>query len=732
MHKILMTLMGLEIGGAETHVVELAIQLKKEGYDVAVASNGGVYVSELEENGIPHYNVPLHNKMPQNVLKAYFVLKKLIKKEKFDIVHAHARIPAYICGLLQKKLKFRFITTAHGVFRVNFLLKRLTNWGERTVAVSEDIKEYLVKNYKMPEDKIFVTINGINTEKFSKDTDASDLIKEFELDPKLRRIVHVSRMETDRSSVAFMLIDAIVKMNLPNWQAIIVGSGNDLERLQAYAIEANKKLKRRAVVVTGGRTDVNKCIALGDVFVGVSRAALEAMAESKPVIIAGSDGYIGICNSENMEMAVQTNFCARGCQESSSDLLIKDLKKVFKSDLDVMGEFGRQVILDNYSVNHMFDDYIKAYDALMSEGRNMRVLISGYYGFRNTGDDSLLKVIIESLRHVSPNFDITVLSHRPRETRRIYGVKSINRRNPISIFFRMIKGGLLINGGGSLLQDVTSTKSLVYYLTVMRMAKFCGMKVMVYANGIGPIRNTKNKRRVKSALQLVDAITLRDGVSFKELEELHIRRDKMQVTADPAFALEAVPEERVSEIFKAEGIAEDKEYFALSVRESAENCMDFVERVASICDYAYEKYGLNPLIISMQPKDKGISGRIKRMMKYNAAELNGSYNAVEILGVISRTKLVIGMRLHTLIYAATCGVPMLGLSYDPKVDAVLEVLGQDYGVAVSDLNMEILKSHIDEIMARSAEISRKLILIKEDMCEEIKKDAEIARELLCQ
>ena len=687
-------------------------------------------MEELLQHGITHYNVPLHNKKPHNAIKSYFLLKKIIKKEKFDIVHAHARIPAYICGKLQKKLKFRFITSAHWVFRTNFWLKRMTNWGERTVAVSEDIKQYLIDNYGYPADNIHVTINGIDTEKFSKNNDSGNLEEELELQKGPRRIVYVSRMDTDRSAVAFMLVDAMLKMDNPDLQAIIVGGGNDLERLQETAVEANKKLGRRAIVVTGGRTDINKCIALGEVFVGVSRAALEAMAACKPVIIAGNEGYIGICNQENMEISIKTNFCCRGCQESSSDLLIRDLETILNGDMDAMGEFGRQVILDNYSVKRMAGDYITAYQALMSKGRNMRVMISGYYGFRNTGDDSLLKVIIENLQQVSPKFDITVLSQKPRETRKIYGVKSINRRNPFRVLFNMLKGGLLINGGGSLLQDVTSTKSLLYYLAIMRMAKACGMKVMVYANGIGPIRNEKNKKRVKSTLQLVDAITLRDVMSFRELEDLHIRRDKMQVTADPAFALEAVPEERVSEIFKAEGIAEDKEYFALSVREAPDNRTDFVERVASVCDYAYEKYGLNPLIISMQPKDKGISGRIKRMMKYNAADLEGSYSATEILGVIRRTKLVIGMRLHTLIYAATCGVPMLGLSYDPKVDAVLEVLGQDYGTAVSDLNVEVLKSHIDEIMSRHTEISRKLMLITEDMHEEIKRDAEIAKELL--
>ena len=142
-----MVLMGLEIGGAETHVAELAIELARRGNEVHVASNGGVYEKEISQSGIKHHKLPLHNKRPENMLESYIGLKKLISQNKFDIVHAHARIPAFICSKLHKKLKFRFITSAHWVFKTNFWLKRMTSWGERSVAVSNDIKKYLINNY---------------------------------------------------------------------------------------------------------------------------------------------------------------------------------------------------------------------------------------------------------------------------------------------------------------------------------------------------------------------------------------------------------------------------------------------------------------------------------------------------------------------------------------------------------------------------------------------------------
>ena len=92
----LLSLMHLNIGGAETHVVELAKELKRKGFNVIVTSNGGVYVKELEDAGIKHYAVPLQNKNPLNMLKSARLLKKIIKDEKIDIVHSHARIPSFI------------------------------------------------------------------------------------------------------------------------------------------------------------------------------------------------------------------------------------------------------------------------------------------------------------------------------------------------------------------------------------------------------------------------------------------------------------------------------------------------------------------------------------------------------------------------------------------------------------------------------------------------------------
>ena len=167
--KILMVTMQMGIGGAETHILELSRALTMRGYCVHVVSRGGSFVEELEASGIKHFSLPLNTRRPSDILKSIRGLKKLIKAEKYDIVHAHARIPAAICAYLSKKMGFRFVTTAHWVFKVTPLYRLLSDWGQKSLAVSEDIKQYLIDEYGVFPDNIRVTVNALDTDKYDVD-----------------------------------------------------------------------------------------------------------------------------------------------------------------------------------------------------------------------------------------------------------------------------------------------------------------------------------------------------------------------------------------------------------------------------------------------------------------------------------------------------------------------------------------------------------------------------------
>ena len=153
----------------------------------------------------------------------------------------------------------------------------------------------------------------------------------------------------------------------------------------------------------------------------------------------------------------------------------------------------------------------------------MKILLSGYYGFDNAGDDAVLFAIVQALREIIPDVDITVLSNQPEKTAQQFGVKAVDRWGKTSLPKAIKDCDVLISGGGSLLQDVTSKNGILYYLGVIKLAQMMRKKVIVYAQGIGPVNEPRNRALVAKILNKVQAITVRDFDSRRELMEMGVR-----------------------------------------------------------------------------------------------------------------------------------------------------------------------------------------------------------------
>ena len=195
-----------------------------------------------------------------------------------------------------------------------------------------------------------------------------------------------------------------------------------------------------------------------------------------------------------------------------------------------------------------------------------KIVISGYYGFGNSGDEAILKSIVRDFREIDPNIDITALSNNPDKTSKEYNINAINRLNVMKIAQAVKNCDLVISGGGSLLQDMTSTRSLLYYLSIIKIGLMFNKKIMLYANGIGPINSPVNIKRVKKVIDNVDLITLREPESFNELSRMGISKPRIIVTADPVLTTEPVSKDKVDEIFKIENISENGEYIGVNIR----------------------------------------------------------------------------------------------------------------------------------------------------------------------
>lgn len=316
-----------------------------------------------------------------------------------------------------------------------------------------------------------------------------------------------------------------------------------------------------------------------------------------------------------------------------------------------------------------------------------RLLLSGYYGYGNAGDEAVLSGLIVGFRSAAPagELELTTLSGAPDETRTAHGIRAVDRYRPAALLPAIARCDLFLSGGGSLLQDVSSAHSIFYYLGVVKMAQMLGKKTMFIAQGIGPLTRPRSRRLVAAVANKLDAITVRDPASAQLLREIGVTRPPMEVTADPALLLSPSSSDspRIGSSQERSGL-KGGGAFGVALR-PWQGQEDLGSQVAAACLAALSHQ--QPLLLPMQDaSDRPIAEQFARKWgQANAATLCSTTDGLgPLLSIIAGCDMMVGMRLHALILAAAAGVPSVALSYDPKVSAFMQASGQ--GDAVYDLN----------------------------------------------
>ena len=304
------------------------------------------------------------------------------------------------------------------------------------------------------------------------------------------------------------------------------------------------------------------------------------------------------------------------------------------------------------------------------------IVVSGYYGSKNAGDEAMLAAMIEVLSDLEPKLNITVISANPEDTKKRHGVEAVSWLDVGAILSVLKKADLMISGGGSLLQNVTSGRSLYYYLGVILMARMVGTPVMLYAQGIGPVCGGFARRLMTAVSNRVSLITVRDHGSLEELKSLSVKRPPIEVTADPVLAIHPVDRaigRAILKRYKADGA---KPVIGISVREWR-GWVGYKKAIADAADRMVEELGARILFIPMQyPEDVEAAKQIASRMKQPSTLLDEEYTTSELLSIVGNLELLISIRLHALIFAGVMNVPMVGISYDPKIDRFLDSVGQ--------------------------------------------------------
>lgn len=333
-----------------------------------------------------------------------------------------------------------------------------------------------------------------------------------------------------------------------------------------------------------------------------------------------------------------------------------------------------------------------------------KIVLSGYYGFNNAGDEAILYAVIRMMKKIEPGAEITVLSNDPRQTEQHYGegcgehygVKAVNRWKIRDVAKALVSCDLLISGGGSLLQDVTSANSPLYYLGVIMLARLFGKPVVIYAQGIGPLRKKRNRLLASWVLNHLSLITVRDQGSRDELLTMKVEKPVI-VTADPVLGLknEDIDPQKGKEILARHGIVrtEQERLLGVFIRSWGKNA--FLPGLALVCNQMAAQ-GWKVVFIPLHfPEDQSVCRQAAGLMKEQSVVCEGGYRTEEYLSLTKNLDLLIGMRLHALVFGAVTGVPVVGLSYDPKIDRFLEQMGQQSLLSVENLNTQVLAELIE-------------------------------------
>lgn len=362
-----------------------------------------------------------------------------------------------------------------------------------------------------------------------------------------------------------------------------------------------------------------------------------------------------------------------------------------------------------------------------------KVCISGYYGFDNLGDEAVLFSILKTLRDLRIGLRIEVLSQQPEFTEDIYRVTAANRWKFKEIYRALKDSDMLISGGGSLLQDVTGIKSLLYYLGVIWLAQLLGKPVFFYAQGIGPVNTPLGRFLMRLVVNRVNYITVRDESSLLDLEEMKITKPPIQVVADPVLGLEQkfVDEAFGRKILEEAGLdlSIERKLVGISVREW-QGLTEYKEVMAELCD-KLARIGYQVVFLPMHyPDDLTASEEVVALMEQPAVVLTGKYSVVEMASLIANMDLLLGMRLHALILAAVMHVPPVALSYDPKIDRFMALLGKQAATQVEAPVYEELWCAVEEIICEPWVAREELIQDIEPLRQKARSTAAIALELL--
>ena len=717
---------GGDVGGAKTHIMNMVTGLAQRGEVMLVSFRAGPFADEARERGIDVRVIERHNP-----LRAAHAMRDLVDQFQPDIIHCHGGRANLMGAIVRRSRRVPVLTTVHSDYRLDYLgnpLKQHTFGAANAVAlrfldfyqpVADRMARTLIERGFDPE-RIVKIYNGMDFHRPEGDFDRAQYLKDnygTEIDDGdvlcgiAARLTAVKDIATTVRAFAAALADA------PQLRLFIAGEGEDEEMLKKLAAQLHVSDR---VTFCGWVSPIEPFFRAMDINL------LSSVSETFPYSIL--EGVCAGCATICSDVGGMPELIDTG--ENGYIFPVGDYKKLSEymarlaNDAALRERFAQALYEKasrDFSKDKMCERQEANYRHLLARfhrPKNEResIMICGAYGRGNAGDDAILEAIVQEMRALDPERTICVMSRRPKETRLVYRTGAVYTFNIFSVLHKFRKAALYINGGGSLMQDVTSTRSLWYYCYTLRAAKRRGCKVMMYGCGIGPINRAGNRKMAAKTIdRSVDRITLRDDNSRHELADMGVTRPDIRVSADPTIILDAAPAEVVSLAMEQSGIDPNGRYIGFGLRHW-KGLDAALPAIAAAANYAYEKHGLTPVFVPIEfPSDLTPAERVGSLLRCPWYAVRTRQPIEVTIGILARMKTVVGIRLHSLMFSAGQGVPVVGLSYDIKVDGFLKYIGSRTCLQLRTVQADELCRLIDECVsgALDGEVRRTAQMLRE-------------------
>lgn len=710
--RIMHLISGGDVGGAKTHVLSLLKGLMARHQVSLVCFTEGAFAQEARELGIPTQVIPGSN-IPGNAAK----LSAIVDREGIQIVHCHGAKANLTGCLLKHRTSLPVITTVHSDPKLDYLgrplsnltfgtlnrfaLKHLDNW----VCVSPQLRDMMVENGASPT-HAFVINNGVDFSDLSCKLTREEFWSKTSLSVDADSVVFgiAARISPVKDMETLIRAFAKTVSQDPRARLAIAGEGEQRQELEALAAQ---------LCPAGSYAFLGWLSDTASFYHAIDVNMLTSLSEGLPYAIP--EGARMRCAT----IATRVGAVPRIVIDGETGFLVepRDVPHLAERMLRVvrdaplrqrLGEAIFRKVKAEFSSEATVRTQEEIYETVLRRwgriaGAKDGVLICGAYGKGNTGDETILESMIQQLRSRDKDMPITVMTLDPKGTACRVGENCIHTFHCLAMWRQMRKAALFISGGGSLIQDVTSTRSLLFYLFTIHSAKRLGCRVMMYGCGIGPVSNPRNRARTRKVINgNVDLITLRDPGSLQELEDLGIDKPEIRLTADPAL-LRDVPESALPDYAaycKQAGIDPQKEKYCLFALRSWPNIRRYHHAFTAAAEYVYKQYGFIPVFFQLEPnKDRAISMTIAESVHCPKRVLPALEDGRLISALMRDMRMVISMRLHALIFASAQGVPVVGISYDPKVSNFLDYLEEPNYVALEEVTDGVLCDLIDSAVS---------------------------------